>query len=294
MNRQNKTLDISLNCLFLILSALCLLPLILVLSISLSSESSIVEYGYTLIPKKLSFEAYRYIWDSKDRVFNAYGITLFSTVVGAGLSTLIIAMYAYPLSRSDFKFRRAFTLYIFITMLFGGGIVSWYMVCVRVLKLSNSIWALIIPHLVNAWYVLIMRTFFQTTIPAEIVESGKLDGAGEFRIFFTIVLPLSLPGIATIGLFTTLGYWNDWWLALMFITEQKLYNIQFLLQSLISNMQSLNEEYRGTIDITMMYEMPTESARMALCILVVGPIILVYPFFQKYFVQGLTIGAIKG
>jgi len=180
-------------------------------------------------------------------------------------------------------------------MLFSGGTVAWYMVCTNVLHLSNTIWSMIVPYLMNAWYVIIMRTFFATSVPSSIIESAKLDGAGEYRILFTLVLPISIPGIATIALFQTLHYWNDWWLPLMFVTEPKLFNLQFLLKNMMSNIQALfeNQEYISNSAEQLM-NMPREGTRMALCIVVMGPILIVYPFFQKYFIQGLTVGALKG
>jgi len=287
--------NLILNLIFILLSAFCIFPLLLTVSISLSSESSILENGYTLIPKQFTLEAYKYIVQSKGTIINAYVVTIFTTVVGMLVSTLIIALYAYPLSRPDFKWRNVFTFYVFFTMLFSGGTVAWYMVCTNVLHLSNTIWSMIVPYLMNAWYVIIMRTFFATSVPSSIIESAKLDGAGEYRILFTLVLPISIPGIATIALFQTLHYWNDWWLPLMFVTEPKLFNLQFLLKNMMSNIQALfeNQEYISNSAEQLM-NMPREGTRMALCIVVMGPILIVYPFFQKYFIQGLTVGALKG
>ncbi len=290
-----KKLNAVLHILFLIMAVMCIFPIVLVISISLSSDSSIMEYGYSLIPRELSLESYKFILEDPKSIIGAYKITIFNTVVGAGLSTLLICLYSYPLSRNDFKLKKFFTYYIFFTMLFSGGTVSWYIVCTTVFHLSNTVWAMILPMLMSAWYVIIMRTFFKSNVPVSIIESGKLDGANEFLIFFRLVMPISLPGVATIALFQTLNYWNDWWLPIMFIVKPELYNLQFLLQRMMQSIQMLNEkaEYMANASDALL-KVPKEGARMALCIVAMGPILIVYPFFQKYFIQGLTVGSIKG
>lgn len=293
--RAGKTANIILHIIFILMTVMCLFPLLLVLSISFSSNSSIMEYGYSIIPKKFSLEAYEYILETPITIIRAYGITIFNTVAGTFLSTLVIALFAYPLSRNDFKFRKAFTYYLLVTMLFSGGTVSWYIVCSNVFHLSNTIWAMILPYLMNAWYVIIMRTFFKTNVPFSIIESGQLDGANEYIIFFKLVIPISLPGIATIALFQALAFWNDWWLPIMFIVKPELYNLQFLLQRMMQNIQQLNENARYMASAAdELVNIPTEGARMALCIIAMGPILIAYPFFQKYFIQGLTVGSVKG
>ena len=289
-----KKLNAVLHILFLIMAVMCIFPIVLVISISLSSDSSIMEYGYSLVPHELSLESYKFILEDPKSIISAYKITIFNTVIGAGLSTLLICLYSYPLSRNDFKLKKFFTYYIFFTMLFSGGTVSWYIVCTTVFHLSNTVWAMILPMLMSAWYVIIMRTFFKSNVPVSIIESGKLDGANEFLIFFRLVMPISLPGVATIALFQTLNYWNDWWLPIMFIVKPELYNLQFLLQRMMQSIQMMNEkaEYMANASDALL-NVPKEGARMALCIVAMGPILIVYPFFQKYFIQGLTVGAVK-
>ena len=295
MKKEGRIANIIFNLFFILISITVLYPVLLVIGISVSSEVSILENGYRVIPKTFSFESYRFIISGGDSILNAYGITLFTSIVGTALSVLIVSFYAYPLSRKDFKHKTFFTFFIFFTMLFSGGMVPWYIVCTNVLKLQNTIWALILPYLMNCWHVIIMRTFFQTTIPDALIEAAKLDGAGEYKIFFRIVWPLSLPGLATVGLFTILIYWNDWWLPLMLVTKTNLSTLQFLLQKMIINIQLLadNAKYMSgaTTDLA---KLPLEGARMALCVIAIGPIILAYPFFQKYFIKGLTIGSVKG
>lgn len=291
----DKKLNFVLHIVFIIMAVCCVFPILLTVSISFTGNKSLMENGYLLIPKSFSIESYRYILKDPSTILRAYGVTIFNTVVGAFLSTSVIALYAYPLSRKDFVFRKQALLYVFFTMLFSGGTVSWYIVCTTVFHLSNTIWAMILPGLMNVWFVLIMRTFFSTNVPFSIIESGLLDGAGEFTVFFKLVLPISLPGIATVALFQTLWFWNDWWLPIMFIVEPKLYNLQFLLQRMMQNIQKLNEnaEYMANASSEIM-NVPSESARMALCIIAMGPILIVYPFFQRYFISGLTVGSVKG
>lgn len=283
-----------LTILFVVLSVCILYPLLLVLGISFSAEESLVTEGYRILPKKFSLAAYQYIWESKGTILRAYGITVFATVFGAVCSVLTVALYAYPLSRKDFKHRKKFAFIVLFTMLFHGGMVPWYMVCTQVLHIQNTIWALILPYMVDAWNVLIMRTFFMTSIPTALIESAKIEGAGEGRIFFKVVMPLSLPGLATIGLFSTLKYWNDWYLPLMLTTRPALRNLQFLLQSMIANIEMLteNSQYMGG-SLEQLANMPKEGARMALCIISIGPVVLAYPFLQRYFISGLTVGAVK-
>lgn len=282
---------------FCILASLaCLIPLLLVISISLTSEAGIVENGYTLWPSEFSAEAYQYVWQSRATVIRAYGVTIFNTVVGSFLSVACIALYAYALSRPNLLGKKFFTFYIFFTMLFSGGLVPWYMVCTQLLHIQNTIWAQILPHLFNAWHCIILRTFFNASVPDAIIESARIDGAGELRTFVQIVLPIAVPGIATIALFQVLYYWNDWWLALNLISEPKLYNLQFLLQNMLANIEDLksgvdSSDASAAISIA---NIPSEGTRMALCMVALGPILVVYPFFQKYFIQGLTIGSVKG
>jgi len=294
-NGVSTPVNVILHIIFLTLVFVSLYPVLLVLGASFSEGNSIVEYGYKVIPKVPSLEAYMLVFAKPITIFRAYGITIFNTVVGTTCSVLIVALYAYPLSRADFKYRMVFTFFIFFTMLFGGGMVPWYMVCVSI-GLRDNIWAMIIPYFFNAWNCIILRTFFQTTIPPSLIESAKIDGAGEWRIFFKIVMPLSLPGVATIALFVTLAYWNDWWLPIMLIDNNELFNLQALLQSILKSIDALkNAAMQGSAEaLRDLAKVPTDTANMALCMVALGPILVVYPFFQKYFISGLTIGAVKG
>ncbi len=222
-------------------------------------------------------------------------MTIFVTVVGSVLSLIVISLYAYPLSRKDFEHRKLFTLLVFFTMLFNAGLVPWYMVYVNVLHLKNSVFAMILPGLCTPLYVLIMRTFFQTTIPQSIIEAAKIDGASEFRIFTRIVLPLSKPSLATIGLFNVLFYWNDWYSPLLFITDEKLFNLQYMMYRVDRSITYLVSQSNTLGNVSeLLANIPSQTARMAMAIIAIGPIIFAYPFFQKYFVAGLTVGSVKG
>ena len=285
--------NILLDILFVLISVMCIYPVLLVIGISFTDETALADFGFKVIPKVWSLGSYRYIVTAGNTILRAYGITAAVTIIGAVSSTLVVALYAYPLSRTDFAYRKLFMFMAFFTMLFSGGVVSWYMICSNVLHLKNSIWAMILPYIMNAWHVIVMRSFFTMSIPGAIIESAKIDGAGEWRIFFKLVMPLAVPGLATIGLFATLTYWNDWTLPLYFVTEPKMYNLQFLLQSMISNIQMLTENSALMGSTNLLADVPKEGARMALCIIATGPILIVYPFFQKYFIQGLTVGAVK-
>lgn len=289
-----KKFNIVLHIIFVIMAVCCLFPILLTLSISFSSNKSIVEYGYSLIPKEFSLESYKYIFMDSSKILRAYGITIFNAVVGGGLSVLIIAHVAYPLSRADFKLRLPITYFILFTMLFSGGQVASYMVITTMYHLQNTIWVMILPCLMSPWYVVVLRTFFKTGVPNAIIESGKLDGASELRILWQLVFPIALPGLATIALFQVLMYWNEWNLPLLYVVEPKLYNLQFLLQQMMQNIQQLNENPEFAAQASAgMAEIPTEGARMALCFVAMGPILVTYPFFQKYFIQGLTVGSVK-
>ena len=296
--RQNEISfgsNILLNLLFLAVSIACIAPVLLVIAISVSDEMSIRSNGYQFWPSAFSTKGYDYLMRAGDAIWRAYGISIFVTIVGTLLSLFIITLYAYPLSRSSFKYRNQFSLFAFFTMIFGGGLVPWYIVYTQLIPIKNTIWILIVPYLMNTWYMMIMRTFYKTTIPESIIESAKIDGAGEFRTYFVIVLPLCKAGLATVGLFCTLGYWNDFFLAMVFVNDSRNFNIQYLMyQTLIAVQNLLNNSNQISNANQILANLPSESVRMAIAVISIGPIVLAYPFFQKYFVKGLTIGAVKG
>lgn len=272
----------------------CAFPFVLILSSSFTREEDILQYGYNLIPRTFDIHAYRVLFLDASRILDGYKISIIVTVVGTVLSLLITAMLAYPISQRRLRYRKALNLYTLITILISGGIVPWYIVCVRYLHLQDSVWALIIPYLCQAWNVFLLRSYFQT-IPEEISESAKIDGAGEYTIFFRMILPLSTPSLATVGLFIALLYWNDWWLGLMLLNKVELQPLQLLLRTIQSNVQFLATSERGAEIIRNTGgRLPAEGIKMAVSILTIGPIIFVYPFVQRFFIKGLTIGAVKG
>ena len=273
-------------------SIMCILPFLLVLSVSLTPDRIIGLYGYQLIPKNVTLEAYRYIIGGSASLARSYGVTILVTVVGTLTSLLVVSMLAYPLSRKEVKYRNAISIFVFITMLFNGGLVSNYIMYTRYLHIDNTIFVLILPYLLSAWNVMLMKNFFVSDVPSSLVESARIDGASEIKTYISIVLPISKPVFATIGLFVALQYWNDWWLALMYIEDRSLSPLQYTLQSMLINMRMMMED--ALLFKDNLNEIPTESARMAMCILSIGPIILAYPFLQKYIVKGMTVGAVKG
>ncbi|MEK8129934.1 carbohydrate ABC transporter permease [Paenibacillus filicis] len=294
MEHQGKT-PWYLHVLFWLIACSTILPILLVFMVSITDETTITRNGYSFIPEKISFEAYKYLFLDSMTIVRAYGVTIFITIVGSVVGLLLSALLAYPLSRRDFPYRNKLAFFVFFTMLFNGGLVPWYLVFTQLINLKDTIWSLIIPGLlINGFYILIMRTFFSTSIPPALIESAYIDGAGEFRIFFQIVLRLSTPVLATIGLFYTLAYWNDWFNSLVFLTDSKLYSLQYLLNKILLNIQFLAQNTRNNNASQIIATLPTETVRMAMAIIGVGPIVLAYPFFQKYFVKGLTVGAVKG
>lgn len=273
---------------------MCVFPFLYVIIISFTSEESIVRNGFQIIPSEWSMDAYSYLWGVKEQLLGSYGITLLVTVIGTIISVLMISFYAYAISRPQFKYRRFFTMLAFFTMLFSGGLVPTYIVVTQFLGLKNTIWALILPLVMNAFYIIIMRTFFMKSVSESILESARIDGASEWRIFFQIVYPLSLPGIATIALFSTLGYWNDWFTALLYIDDPKLVPLQALLMKIEANLEFMRQNVEvGLMQQSLFDTLPQESAKMAMVVIATLPIAVSYPFFQKYFISGLTIGGVK-
>jgi putative aldouronate transport system permease protein len=287
--------NITFNFMFLCCVVLCLAPLLLVIAISVTDERTILENGYSFIPEKFSGKAYEYLLTAGAAIWRAYGISITVTVIGTALSLLVICLYAYPLSRSGFRYKNQFAFFAYFTMIFGGGLVPWYIVYTQLIPIRKTIWIMIVPYLMNTWFMMIMRTFFKTTIHESIIESARMDGAGEFRTFFVIVLPLCRAGLATIGLFCTLNYWNDFFLPLVFVNDSKLYNIQYLMYQTLVAVQFMLQNTSQISNVSdIMKNLPSEGVRMAIAVISIGPIVLAYPFFQKYFVKGLTIGAVKG
>jgi putative aldouronate transport system permease protein len=280
------------NLFFTLITIAMVVPMLLVVSISLSEEKELLTNGYRLIPEKFSLLAYELILNSPGQLLKAYGVTIFVTVTGLVLSLLVTAMIAFSISRKDYRYGRITTLYVFFTMLFSGGLVPFYILVTQYLHLKDSIWALIIPYLVSPFNVLILKGFLEK-LPAEIFESAKMDGASEYRIFFRIVLPLSTPALATVGLFIAFAYWNDWWLGLLFIDNQNLVPLQLLLYRIMSTIEFMTNNISMVNVQVDLSQFPSLSSRMAMAVLAAGPMMFVFPFFQRYFVAGLTVGSVK-
>jgi len=303
LNRKKKAMDlplgynVTINIIIALFCLSCVIPFLFIIIISFTDEMFIIENGYTFFPKVLSLNAYRYISEAGSQLFQSYGITIFTTVAGTMLSLIVIGFYSYAISRKEFKFRKFFTFMCFFTMLFNGGMVPTYIVMTQLLHLKDTIWALILPLMVNAWFILILKTYFTMTVPDSLIDSARIDGAGEFRTFFQIVIPISLPGFATIALFNTLNYWNDWFQSLLYITDPSLTTLQYLLMKIENNMEFMinnASNLGGGESYLLLQNIPRSTTKMAMVVLCTGPIILAYPFFQRFFIKGLTVGAIKG
>ncbi|MFP5106248.1 carbohydrate ABC transporter permease [Neobacillus sp. C211] len=279
----------------IVLAAGSIIPFIILLSSSLTGEKVILKDGYSFFPREFSFAAYEYLLNNSSSILRAYGITIFVTVFGTVVSLALTAFLAYALSRRDLPYRNVFAFFVFFTLLFNGGLVPTYLVYTQIFDLKNTIWALIVPGLLmNGFNVLLMRTFFITSIPEPVIESARMDGAGEFRTFFSIVLPLSLPILATIGLLQTIHYWNDWFNGLIYITDPQLFSIQNILNRMLADIQFLATSDLGSNASQAASEIPSTGVRMAIAVVGVLPILIAYPFFQKYLVKGIALGSVKG
>ena len=276
---------------------LCIVPFIFVIIISFTSEDSIRQIGYSFMPLSWSTQAYNYVFQLGDALWRSYFNSFLITIVGTALSVAICILYAYPLYRKDFKYRNFFNFLSFFTMIFGGGLVPTFVVCKTLLGLSDNYAALIVPLLFSPFNVIVMRTFFQTTVPRELIEASTIDGAGEYRTLLQIVLPVVKPGIATIALLNALAFWNEWFLSLLYITKNmNVIPLQYLLMRMQRNAAFLakNSAMLGADAAQAARNLPSQSLKMALVVFIVVPIACAYPFFQRYVVAGLTVGSVKG
>ena len=289
--KSDKAVEWIFTALIIIFAVVCLVPFILVIASSFTSETSIIQNGYNLWPREFSLEAYKLLFKSNTLV-PAYGVTIFMTVVGTVLSMLVTSMCAYAISCKSFYNRGKVAFFVYFTMLFSGGLVPTYLWITRYLHMTDSIWVLIIPALVNPWNLLLLRNFFQG-IPDALSESARIDGANDLQILFKIILPISLPGLATVGLFYALAYWNEWYKALLYIRDSKKYPLQYLIMQIQRNIQYVQQN-AAQGGATTNGIVPAYTSQMATAVMTIGPIVLLYPFLQKYFVQGLTVGSVKG
>ncbi|HZH62956.1 MAG TPA: carbohydrate ABC transporter permease [Metabacillus sp.] len=295
MKNEETKLQILSHTVMIILSLMAILPFVLLIISSVTEESVILKEGYSFFPSAISFEAYEYLWGIKDAITRSYGITILITIFGTIGSLAVSSLLAYPLSRKDLPMKKFLSFIVFFTLLFNGGLVPTYFVYTQVLDLKNTIWALIFPTIfLNGFYVLLMRTFFKESIPDSLIESARIDGAGEWRTLWSIVLPLATPIIATIGLFQAVIYWNDWMNGLIFLTDTRLYSLQVLLNRILEDIQFLKTSDLGGQAGDAMANLPSSSVRMAIAAIGVIPMLIAYPFFQKYLKKGIAIGGVKG
>ena len=297
LNRIHPVTNFLFNAMFLILALACFLPIIFIFMISITDNNVIKKEGYQIFVTMQTFsgKAYNYLWTQRNTILNALWVSVYVTALGTVIGVALTCLLGYVLSRKEHKLNGFLTIMIFIPMVFGGGMAASYVINTQVLKLTDTMWALILPLAVSSWNVTISRTFFRSTIPDSIIESAKMDGATQLTIFAKIVLPISKPVLATIGLFLAFGYWNDWFQAKLYISTDELRSLQSMLNQMQENLNYLTKNPSAGLTASgLAKSMPQESVRMAIAFVVAVPIACIYPFFQKYFISGLTVGAVKG
>lgn len=297
-SKKSKCYQLLINIVLILVTLFIVLPFLLVFISSITDENVLIRNGYSFFPEQLSLYAYQYIIRQGDKILRAYGVTILVTVIGTVLNLAMSSLLAYPLSIKTLPHRRAITFFIFFTMLFNGGLVPTYLMYVNYFHIKNTMWALILPNLLlSANNVLMIRSYFVTSIPGALFEAAKIDGAGHMKIFSTLVLPLGKPILVTMGLFSALAYWNDWTNGLYYLSGnqgQRLYSIQNLLNQMITDIQYLaSGKVVGNIG-SEVAKLPTTSIRMAIAFIAMLPLFIIYPFLQKYFAEGITLGAVKG
>ena len=290
---NNRLFQMMIHAVLIVFSLLALIPFVLLITSSLTAEEILLVDGYSFFPRKWSINAYAFIFITNGlSVLRAYGVTVFITVVGTSLSLLISPMLAYVISRQDYKYRKIVTFIIFFTIIFNGGFVSTYIMYTQLFRIRNTIFALLFPNLLfNGFFVMIMKSYFTINIHPALIEAAKIDGAGEFRIYYSIVVPLSLPIVAAIGLMIGIRYWNDWQNGLYYITNPRLFSLQNLLNRILMNARALSTISDSS---SMHIEMPSIGVRMAMAVIGVLPVMALYPFFQRYFIKGISLGGVKG
>lgn len=273
-------------------SIVCVVPFIMILSGSFTDNMTILTEGYSLLPRDVTLAAYKTIFKAPQDILQAYKMTIFYTGIGTFLGLLMITMTAYVISRKEFKYRNTISFLIYFTSIFGGGTIPWYLMYSSVLGLKGSTLAIWFPALMTPFLVILMRTFIVGSVPDAITESAKIDGAGHITIFLKIVMPVLGPGLATIGLFLALGYWNDWYRSSMFSTDSSTWELQFYLYDMLNATTALKQMSQNSSISTA--DLPTQAVKLAMAVVATGPVLLFYPFVQKYFVSGITVGAVKG
>ncbi|MGN7761308.1 carbohydrate ABC transporter permease [Paenibacillus sp. 22594] len=293
--RGERTFAVFSAIVMILLTVFAFLPFLLIVIASFTDETTLIRNGYSFFPEHTSLEAYLYIKSAAYTFVRAYGVSFAVTILGTGFGLLITSMLAYPMSRRDFKYHNVLAFIVFFTMLFSGGIVPSYIMWTQYFHIKNTLLALIIPNLLsNGFNVLLVRNYFKNNVPLEIIEAAQIDGASELRTFFRIMLPLSMPVMATVGMFMGLAYWNDWINALYFVSKPQFYGIQNLLMQLMSNIQFLNSGQASSVLGSQAVQLPSTAVRMAMAVLGIVPVLFVLPFMQKYLTRGVVIGAVKG
>ncbi len=290
--KKLQTGQITLHGAFIILTAAYIIPMLLCVSISLSDENALISYGYSIIPKEFSLEAYKLVFKNPTQILSAYRTTIIFTAISTILAILVMGLLAYPLSRPNYKYRSQLNFFVFFTMLFSGGMVPTYLLITKYLHMNDTIWVYILPGLVSAYNVMIIRTNY-SSLPYELVEAAKVDGASELFICFKIVMPLCKPALASIGFIFLVNKWNDWMTSLLYIRDLDLYSLQYLLQRILKESEYL-KQLAETGSIIGEVVFPTESFRYAMAIVAAGPVLVIFPFFQKHFAKGMTLGGVKG
>lgn len=295
MTKSEKRYQIIITSIVLLLVVATICPFVLLFMSSISSESSLIRNGYQFWPKEFSLNAYKYITRNADTIIRAYGLTILTTIVGTFLCLFLTITLAYPLSRKNLKGRRVILLLILLTMLFHGGVVPSYILWVKYLHIKNTFWALVLPNLLlNSFHLILMKNYFENSIPQQIIEAAQIDGAGHLAVLWHVILPMGKPIIATIMMFTILTYWNDWVNPLYFVSDSKMWSLQILLENIMNNIQFLvkNSKVAAQIGLSVS-SLPSVSVRMAIAALGILPILILFPFFQKYIVKGISLGALK-
>ncbi len=290
--KRFTAMDVVIYALILIFCALCVIPFLVAISASFSDERTLLREGYSLLPKAFTLQAYNMLFQT-DQIYDSYKVSIFVAVVGTLLSMIVTAMMAYPLSVQKVRYRGKISFFVYFTMLFSGGLVPTYMLIAKYLNMRDTIWVLILPVLVNPWNLFLLRNFF-AAIPAELHESARIDGANDIRILWQIILPVSLPALATVSLFYLVAYWNQWFNAMLYIEDTSLYPLQYLIMRMLRNIELLKQMSSQAGFAVDMSSLPSTTTKMATAIVTIGPIILAYPFAQKYFTSGLIVGSVKG
>ncbi|WP_394923971.1 carbohydrate ABC transporter permease [uncultured Robinsoniella sp.] len=293
INKKKEKTSIWVHLFFIIFAFLCIIPFLIIISASLSGETDLAVNGFSVLPRKIDFTAYAYLFKNPEIIINSYVVTILITVIGTFLAVMFMSMAAYCLSRSNFCFKGILTFFIFFPTLFSGGLVPSYIINTQYLHLTDRLAALVLPSLINVFHIIMLRTFFKQ-LPEALFEAAKIDGASEYHIFFKLVLPLSKPVIATVAFLSALAKWNEWYNAMLYIRDDKLVPLQYLLQRMMMNLRALLDAMQNAPAMVNIQDLPGENLRMAMLVVAIGPMLLIFPLFQKYFVRGMTVGAVKG